>query len=67
MSSTAVQKKATPVSPWRQPLVPDEAWALIAPLLPDAMETGRPRKWALRLLLEAVLYLLRTGSRCHVR
>ena len=61
MSSTAVRGKTTPVWPWRQPLVTDEAWALIAPLLPVAMATGRPRKWALRLLLEAVLYLLRTG------
>ena len=34
---------------------------MIAPLLPVAAATGRPRKWALRLLLEAVLYLLRTG------
>ena len=25
------------------------------------MTTGRPRKWALRLRLEAMLYLLRTG------
>ena len=61
MPNTAVRGKATPVSPWRQPLITDEAWALIAPLLPVAMATGRPRKWALRLLLEAVLYLLRTG------
>jgi putative transposase len=61
MSTTAVQERSTPVSACRQPLVTDEAWALIAPLLPVAAATGRPRKWALRRLLEAVLYLLRTG------
>ena len=61
MPNTAVRGKVTPVSPCRQLLVTDEAWALIAPLLPDTAATGRPRKWALRLLLEAVLYLLRTG------
>ena len=61
MPNTAVRGKVTPVSLFRQPLVTDEAWALIAPLLPIAATTGRPRKWALRRLLEAVLYLLRTG------
>ncbi len=34
---------------------------MIVPLLPIAMAIGRPRKWALRLLFEAVLYLLHTG------
>lgn len=61
MSNTAVRRKVTRVSRLRHPLITDEAWALIAPLLPGAAATGRPRKWALRLLLEAVLYLLRTG------
>jgi putative transposase len=61
MPNTAVRGKVTPVSPCRQLLVTNEAWALIAPLLPVAAATGRPRKWAVRRLLEAVLYLLRTG------
>src|ERR1700761_7980011 len=61
MSSAAVQEESTRVLSCRQPLLSDEAWALIAPLLPVAAATGRPRKWTLRLLLEAVLYLLRTG------
>jgi hypothetical protein len=34
MSNTAVQWKTTPVSAIRQPLVTDEAWAVVAPLLP---------------------------------
>ena len=61
MPKVAVREEATPVRPPRQPLVTDEGWALISPLFPAAATTGRPRKWALRLLLEAVLYLLRTG------
>jgi transposase len=61
MPKVAVREEPTPVRPRRQPLVTDEAWALISPLFPSAAATGRPRKWALRLLLEAVLYLLRTG------
>jgi putative transposase len=50
-----------PVFRRRQVLIGDEAWAVIAPLFPPAEATGRPRKWALRLFLEAVVYLLRTG------
>ena len=61
MTSAAVQDQLTSVFSTRQPLISDEACTLIAPLLPVAAATGRPRKWALRLLLEAVLYLLRTG------
>ncbi len=61
MPNTAVPCKLTPALIRRQPLVNDEAWAIIAPLFPPAGATGRPRKWALRLLLEAILYLLRTG------
>jgi len=60
MSNTAVQERTTPVSPFRQPLVINKGWALVAPLLPVAT-AGRPRKWALRQMLEAVLYFLRTG------
>jgi transposase len=61
MTIAAVQVQPTPAFARRQPLLSDEAWTLIAPFLPVAAATGRPRKWALRLLLEAVLYLLRTG------
>lgn len=61
MSNVAAQGESTPVSARCQLRLSDEAWALISPLLPAPSATGRPRKWALRLLLEAVLYLLRTG------
>jgi putative transposase len=40
----------------------DEEWALIAPLLPaPSKEAGRPREIPLRELLDAMLYVLRTG------
>src|SRR3712207_1921640 len=39
----------------------DAAWALVAPLLPPAKPGGRPRTTDLRAVLDAILYLLRTG------
>lgn len=36
-------------------------WALVAPLLPEPAATGRPRRWPSRALLDAILYVLRTG------
>ena len=39
----------------------DEQWALIEPHLPPAPPGGRPRKTDLRDVLDAILYILRTG------
>jgi putative transposase len=39
----------------------DEQWALLAPLLPPASTNCRPRKVDLREVVNAILYLLRTG------
>jgi putative transposase len=39
----------------------DAEWALLAPLLPPAKPTGRPRKWPDRLVADAVFYVLRSG------
>jgi putative transposase len=39
----------------------DAAWAIVAPLLPPAKPGGRPRTTCLRSVLDAILYLLRTG------
>jgi transposase len=39
----------------------DEQWALIRPHLPPARPGGRPRKTDLRAVVDAVLYILRTG------
>ncbi len=39
----------------------DEQWAVLAPLIPPPAETGRPRKADMREVMNAILYLLRTG------
>jgi len=38
-------------------------WAVLEPLLPPASPVGQPRKWPLRNIVEAPLYLLRGGLR----
>ena len=39
----------------------DREWALLKPLLPEPATIGRPWKHALRVVLDAILHLLRTG------
>jgi len=39
----------------------DAEWAVLEPLLPPASLVGRPRKWPMRRIVEAMLYLLRGG------
>src|SRR6266516_6256990 len=39
----------------------DKQWERLAPLVPDAKWGGRPRTVALREVINAILYLLRTG------
>jgi putative transposase len=39
----------------------DAEWAYLAPLVPRPARHGRPRRWALRLLVNAIFYVLRTG------
>jgi putative transposase len=39
----------------------DAAWAWVVPVLPAARPGGRPRTTNLRAVLNAILYLLRTG------
>lgn len=39
----------------------DAQWELIAPLIPEAMPGGRPRKATARELVNAILYFLRAG------
>ena len=41
--------------------ITDEQWALIEPHIPPVHPGGRPRKTDVRDLLDAVLYILRTG------
>ena len=39
----------------------DAEWQYLEPLLPPPKATGRPRQWELRLILNAIFYLLRSG------
>jgi len=39
----------------------DEQWELIAPLIPASKHGGRPRKTNERLIVDALLYISRTG------
>ena len=39
----------------------DAEWAVLEPFLPAPCRVGRPRKWPLRRIIEAILYLLRGG------
>lgn len=41
--------------------VTDAERASLAPLLPEPEQRGRPHRWALRLLVNAIFYVLRTG------
>ena len=39
----------------------DTEWALIEPVLPAAAQTGRPRAWPMREVMNAILYTLHSG------
>jgi hypothetical protein len=39
----------------------DVEWAQLSSLLPGPARRGRPRRWAPRLLVNAIFYVLRTG------
>lgn len=39
----------------------DTQWSVIAPYLPEAKKTGRPRKYSMREILAAIFYMLRAG------
>ena len=39
----------------------DAEWAVLEPFFPPPSSVGRPRKWPLRRIIEAILYLLRGG------
>ena len=42
--------------------VTDREWMLLEPLIPAAKPGGRPAKYARRELVNAILYVLRTGG-----
>jgi transposase len=39
----------------------DGEWAVVAPFLPAPAKTGRPRRWSMRELMNAIFYVLRSG------
>ena len=39
----------------------DEEWAIVEPYVPAPMKGGRPPKWSRREILNAILYVLKTG------
>ena len=39
----------------------DAQWAILEPLLPARKPTGRPPRWERRAIVNAILYVLRTG------
>ena len=39
----------------------DGGWEILEPFLPLPCHVGRPRKWPMRRIVEAMLYLLRGG------
>src|SRR4028119_1712831 len=39
----------------------DVEWRHLEPLLPAPKSTGRPRQWSLRLILNSIFYLVRSG------
>jgi transposase len=39
----------------------DEEWAVLGPLLPARSKLGRPAKWPLRTIMDAILFILRGG------
>lgn len=40
----------------------DKEWHLLKPLLPRPAETGRPRQWPMREIINALFYVLRGGT-----
>ena len=46
--------------------VTDDEWAMIEPLVPAPLPGGRPAKWPRREILNAILYVLKTGCAWHL-
>src|SRR5512139_2006781 len=57
----AVYSTSSPPFPAYPSGLSDPEWALLAPLLPPPARRGRPPCWSLRLIIDALFYLLRAG------
>jgi putative transposase len=44
----------------------DAEWSILEPLIPAPLAGGRPAKWSRREIVNAILYVLRTGSQWHL-
>src|SRR5690606_8032455 len=44
----------------------DVEWAIVEPYVPEPMKGGRPPKWPRREILNAILYVLKTGCPWHL-
>jgi putative transposase len=54
------EEPAVPRKPYPSDLT-DAQWAILEPLLPPAKAAGRPRTTDLRAVVDAILYLVRSG------
>src|SRR5690242_11408842 len=39
----------------------DKQWEVVSKLIPSGIKSGRPRKWSVRVMLNAIFYLEKTG------
>ncbi len=39
----------------------DAEWTILEPLIPPAKLGGRDRKWSMRLIMEDIFYVVRSG------
>jgi len=46
--------------------VTDDEWAVLEPLVPPPLPGRRPAKWSRREILNAILYVLKTGCAWHL-
>ena len=44
----------------------DAEWVIVEPFLPPPSRTGRPRRWPMRELINAIFYVLRSGCPWHM-
>jgi putative transposase len=45
----------------------DAEWAVLQPLLPPPASVGRPPAWPMRMIVDAIFYVLRGGIPWRVR
>jgi putative transposase len=39
----------------------DQDWDILAPVMPPPARSGRPRRWEMRAIMNAIFYVVRTG------